>query len=1470
MKRFYIPLAAATLLLAGAIPPTISAETVTTYTVNRYSKNAYATRAKNVPPSDATSRSAALSKFTAYDANGNETTFARLYTIQYGNPGTIWYCSEDFYDANGKKNSGVWKSFSTGKANLTSIAADEEGNIVFVSGTSSMGTTQAHEFTILPAGATSMTGAKTVTLGSSCKLYETSYCGSSPSKENSGRTGGDGNDLSSGFGYRFDNICADGNLLTGTGYIHFALSGTNTIVRVIIKKGALDCAIKYTGITTGLSGISKFGENTRIHTAFGKEGDAPTNKYYTIQMGGTSSVVYQTRINNWGLYSSSCIQLADGQPQPMSWLQWGPDFETTANYWIIRSVFPNGISSWTVNQGGFNIQFANWTDRSDLDNPSNYAEITGINTDSWKPASTNLGWTGAWLDYVVTGTVDNNNSSETKRWNVTVATYQPGYNAKFFKFAVKQKTGDKITTPTLSVNAITNSTDAPGRRDAVLTWNIPSGYSGAQATIQFKPSGGSWTTIVSDYTKGATTYTHTDATKAGSYRIMLSLSGKIDSDYASASYKPVEGFAYQGMVPWYGNGATSYTGYGKVYLEWEPASYGEKPDRYDIYRDGKCIAEDVSVCCYIDQNVPDGSHSYQIMSVYYSDIESKTIRGYLYDTRHYAASTAKTVTTSFDQAVEQYVIEEVYNYPIDSDWNTTTLKSFTNYNVFRQGVMYPTPVKDPSSGKTTSTPNYWYIYNRESCSNTDGSKDREYLNGGLDGGYDDKATGRIIRFDANAGSKEAMISSATVMTILDSKLKGLTLDANAGVGIACDEQGNFFIRKKTTTSRWDFANHGADEIYIFSHYQANANSYRNDVLYLRGTLDISGKLGEDIENRTDYFWASGKTYSNTDGHLFLAEEYSGNMYVVDFPTEKDRDNYTVTKCNTLSTSNGAEPFAFNIDGRSDYLHGIRSVGYYHVPSTLGGKDADLFTTASRVNNAGGITKLITNSKSTDASLKNTRQIFLVTPQCPYSKNVGNFIISVACHDNGSGGITPYIGKDEDLSVAKFEHDYLMPVVSFEQDVDATGDAYDANGNWYYIEEDTEAADGTSFYLYQYVPGVRFAKYHIHSSLELPGCEITYTPRIKYTPSSGTGSWTTTKSDGKDIQSIDGAVGWYPITTACQSADAAYWIYYYRLDYIDATTNNVIDTWYVTSGGDSHHNLSDLSISSSDTYPPKDNSGNSKLLTSKQGCWVDHNLDERNIMVRIQPVFRAAAPKTTLVYGPYTYATGSIDYEAQPVADQNVKIYKQWHDGKTDKNDNKDFWIYRVDVDFNSPAKNYSNSANVEPRSWYTVYYRTSDSDSWKVLPYQRYSNASLQSSSNARLRSTDEFVNNIDGQFDFDKQKAKAVADASGTSVVYAYVVADGIAYPTSTDPSTWQYKVDATYAGNAETTYFNTSITKVRSALATASSPSTTGVENLDTDIQVGATRYYTLQGIAVKNPQRGQILLEVHGDGSAHMIRY
>lgn len=1190
----------------------------------------------------------------------------KIYTLAHANPGTMYYT-----DLSSKS----FKSFSTGVNNNSAVGTDDYGNIVFASGIPLGSSMQS--FTVLPAGATSTSGQKTVT--------------------HSAKLGAD------------DFIGAAGNLLSvGGGYVYFVAQNSSNLTRLPIT-------YKTSKLATGTVETYTLGEAYGRRTVYAKPnrndaaevsiyagGSADGNKIYTLDL--TNKTASNLKTLSYNRLMATTVGTGDKK------------------FIVYGNCSGTG---WKITKAGFIVE--------SFDNANVKQEVTIYSGAEYQPQGTST--SGIWLDAMFDET----------EGNILVYAYLSGKAAYCYKVPVTKVVTEPAAPTDLTVTYEVNKTDQPGRVDAVFTWtNSPD----ATTHILQRKSGDNWVNAAT-LNDGVNTYTIVDATVMRTYRVVAKNNGYTSQPSNEVVCDPP--FAVY-MPTWLGNPRT-FPGYAKVQLRWRYNGYGHSPSHYEVWRDGVRICAREQTSNYVDLFVPEGEHTYQLCAIYVNaDGTLRTERGW---------SEERTVhVAALDTSKDLYGIDEIYNYRIDKDddgvfefstapYEATTM--FTDQELYRQGAYYK---------------GYWFVAQRED--------NITYDNNGTQIRGTGKKSG-IIRFDANAGSIENMSRSATRVYESD--------EICSNIGIAVDDAGTFFIRARTegSTSVWD--------------YSAKMTKGRFLVFddALKGVaktveVDFGNQLGT---NRCDYYAMRGDVLGAEGGYLYMAETNTHNMYRCHFINGKlekvDKFDHSGQEYSYAAVN--AENYCYPLDGRDDVVHQLRSTGYFHVDLATD-KGEMMLDAYTRTSNAGG------------TSIWYDKMLFIITPESPHSKNVGNFYVMVAETEDGFG---MHSEKPEDALVTA---EHLMPVLTYQQPDLAQFEAPEsnANGNWYkcvpVAETDAEWADGKrGFFLYQYVPGMRFAKYRIYPLTTLPTSEMEFDVELRYDKDAD--------NNNIDIKAIDGVATWKTIQGWDQDPQNPSFraIHRYMVEFTDRG-GNVFETRYFDPAGTECASLA---------MRPEDHGYIQPTFEPTMQAHVKA-VDEANVTARISVYFRNRSTGIIFNSAP-SWATNRATYHSEPATNPSVKVFKGTN---IFEEDGQQCLRYRMDIDFQAPV--FDSNVRAEPVSYYQVEVLKPGSTEWQVLPDLCFTTPQPQP-----FGSTD--VDRIQGTYNFanDRKPYNSVDEGATEAVVSSFVTvpADKV---EEMSPADWRYRIAARYAADEEVPRENfNSIARNEYVEATAAYQGTTGIEGID-----------------------------------------
>lgn len=779
---------------------------------------------------------------------------------------------------------------------------------------------------------------------------------------------------------------------------------------------------------------------------------------------------------------------------------------------------------------------------------------------------------------------------------------------------------------------------------------------------------------------------------------------------------------YQGA-----EGVKHYEGYQKVQLFWNYDGYGNQPTSYDVYRDGVKISENsLQLFNFVDYNASPGrEHTYYVMANY----DGMTING---NPVEGGKSAEKTVlVTKRDEAKPLYQFEEIYNYEIGiGDGKVNPQSGFENLmdrNYYRQGEYYR---------------GNWYVAQR---------KEKE----------EDATSSGVIRFSAN---DPALNATENILT-LGTKYKELS-SPDHNVGIAIDDAGNIFLRYGSY-----FGNYGDGSFaqgiilkagddnndgYVDWHSNptatdANGNSYTHYVVDF-SSLTFTDNLGQTWNgiDRCDYYSMSGDVFSEEGAILYVAPSLKQTVYRIKLKSgdavQDANGNYvgvvTATAIDAFTISgnssvtgdpfrHGEENYAFGVDGRDDYIFNLRSNGYFNLGKTQDdpeGKQVAIYEARSRINNAGGCT------------LQFNGELFIITPMNQYSQNTGNFYVGIGTRETVSeeNGRVVYEGP-EGADLAN-----VVPVATMVQDDMSDAKYNNANGVWLYAElgrmDGTELwpmktitlatdAEGNAtetvtiteeniqqyaecMYIYQYVPGVRFAKYRITASNTFPTPEVSINVFPIYKDANGNELHRDTESgavpeDAIELDRFDAVVS-FPLIQGygTAGADNAYEIEKYQLTLFDKYGNVV----YPAEGEDADgevdgvinlpHNdrattysvlYKDLDRSEANSYIAqvvtifKGASGNNVGKTHQSAPAI---AEDDNTYVPMAPAGQA------VVYRSLQWSDWDADYTGEPSFDA---------EGNPVLPDKADaYWdVYKVSMNIQVP--DFTQTGKKEPVSYYTIH-----------------------------------------------------------------------------------------------------------------------------------------------------------------------
>ena len=930
-------------------------------------------------------------------------------------------------------------------------------------------------------------------------------------------------------------------------------------------------------------------------------------------------------------------------------------------------------------------------------------------------------------------------------------TYIPSIGFARFVINATRKNDNPITMVTATLHK------HDGHQDAEITWDVDNitnhastqykvyyrlnpyiyGEDGTNKQIDFDNWSG-WRELGTT-DAGATTYTHSDVKylnhgtefykRTYQYKVVPAdgneyvnneTLGSVTPEWISAS---PTWLTYQGA-----EGVKHYEGYQKVQLFWEYDGYGNQPTSYDVYRDGVKISEmSLQMFNFVDYNVSPGrEHTYYVMANYDGmTIDGEPIEG--------GKSSEKTVlVTKRDEAKPLYQLDVIYNYEIGTGVGKVNLETPDNFLVrddYRQGAYYR---------------GNWYIAQQKDGAGTSSG---------------------VIRFSANDPALNA------TENILTPGTKYIELSSpKHNVGIATDDAGNIFLRYGSY-----FGNYGAGSFAQGIILKAGRNadgsiSWHSDPTDKNGnthyvvdfsSLSFTDNLGQTWNgiDRCDYYSMSGDVFSEEGAILYVAPSKKQTVYRIKLKsgdnvkdangndigvvTADKIDAFTISGSSSVTGDpfiSGEENYAFGVDGRNDYIFNLRSNGYFNLVKTLddpAGKQVAIYESRSRINNAGGCT------------LQFNGELFIVTPMNQYSQNTGNFYVGIGTREAVSeeNGKVVYEGPDgADLA-------NVVPIATMVQDVMSDASYANANGVWMFAElgrmDGTELWPGKTItlatdaegnatetvmiteeniqqyaecmFIYQYVPGIRFAKYRITASNTFPTPEVT----VKVFP---------VYKDANGVESSRDAEGAVP-------KDAI------ELDRFDAVVSFPLIQDYGTAGADNAYEIEKYQLTLSDkygnvVYPAEGEDADGEVdgvinlphndrATTYSVLYKDLDRSEANSYIaQVVTIFKGMSGTNVGKTHQSAPALAEDDNTYVPMAPNGKAVaYRslEWGDWDADKDgkpsfdaegnpvlpDNADaYWdVYQVAMNIQEP--DFTGTGREEPVSYYTIHVaKTTDGETW--------------------------------------------------------------------------------------------------------------------------------------------------------------
>lgn len=1037
-----------------------------------------------------------------------------------------------------------------------------------------------------------------------------------------------------------------------------------------------------------------------------------------------------------------------------------------------------------------------------------------------------------------------------------------------------------ITYETYSGEIVINETDAPNRQDAVLNWsqfNHPcSGYK-VEYNTNYTNASGAQTT---DYVTLHENITATTATLKDIYWVLSSKKRyartynfritPLKSDGTAVGHPITMSLTPKFLaIPasWSNPALIDYPGYQKCQLFWKMASYGPTSEAYyNVYRDGVKINEAPIVGYnYLDTEIKAGKHSYYIETMYLDQSATAT------------NSPQQVSIAKRDPRKTTYSIEEIYNYRIGTGagqvWSTNSIFSNLLHNKgvrYKQGVYYK---------------GNWYI--------------AQQVDGNATGVAGESAYGGVVRFSAD--KNKILTDEANRLFGYDVKATQSATGGTGGmgfsVGIASDEGGNLFVRRSGITSDWT-ATTTARQSFVFElgcgwvYLRNSDGSYNTTPIFVDLSAckihDIRGSNANNLYyGRVDYYCMRGDLTSiGGVAYLYVSSHLSKRSNVIKLTrtsstaitaTLVDKVDLTLTHSDTGEEfKTGDENYAFpvkylvkNSDGtfteqyRGDYIHNLRGNVYANITPTNNPNDATdkqsvIYDTRSRINNAGGCT------------IGWNGEIFLITPQCTYSQNTGNFFVAMgdrSQYDASGNIVTDANGDAKMLDNYYADLSKPIPVAQKTQDELTDGSYADNNGNWIYAvhgkienEEEigltagfTDPGEANCVYIYQYIPGVRFAKYRLLPNNYFPPTPVDLVIDNIYA--------STEYNPTMDLIRYDGTAKFGIALNSDETSttgNVTYDIESYTYTLQDANGN---DVWTFIIKPDGTYTYTHKQKQSDGSYKEITNQANETSVTFVNEPYTSYIADnEENaseykthdayFVVKVADLYRNTTYNSSVTVNYVNKDNVNDKHNSETYVDDATKDYtpiapsveatvahktmisvNDWDgdgivndldntNGIEDPDDNTD--QYRVELNVDAPN-------TTEPVSYYKITATSPDGTVHEIKNFTLMVDGVPETDTNGNKVVRDY----IPGDYNFDDNEGKAASDSPGESTLVWYHDVLHNTYSEGQTPNEWIYTITAVYGND------NPKITQSADGADAIPTNINTGIEVVYGDVEENLRAY-------------------------------
>ncbi len=804
----------------------------------------------------------------------------------------------------------------------------------------------------------------------------------------------------------------------------------------------------------------------------------------------------------------------------------------------------------------------------------------------------------------------------------------------------------------------------------------------------------------------------------------------------------------------------TYKGRRTVALTWEMSSTTNLK-YYEVYRDGIKILSNYEGSSYIDAELPDGNYSY-VVKAYYDEGGETVVK----------SSLPGEASITYSPDVTDYILDCIYDYPImtQDEWtaagspadavvakgwfaNAKTRVGFYGApgDVYRQAQFY--------NGK-------WYI--AQLTARTELVDGTNYIPNSYVGG-DEAGTGANKEYKDGKWKGHIYSIGADEATIKTIGNAGDVVNGTYGLenqSIAVDGTGKF----------WHRVTNGGP--------LNSTNLYYRPIKYLKGNIELTYG-GHDFyyyeqqgiaANGTQYYrthYLAAGNYDNGNPYVLLSMNLSADVYRVDLNAAGTAmskitkfvapyEGMTNPKTGeALHPKGSTENYSFPVPGRNGaFIQTVRSIGTWYVDPS--GHYSLMYDATADITQSGGVAFTYNN------------EFFVLHPSTVRSNNPGYFRIDVAECGEGETAANVVPSKNN-----------LIPCVGNKLEEVSQFVAGNSNCSWYGTEF-SEADD--CIYIYQYVPGIRFAKYRLYKRDAYPDVPVNINITTGYDD----------ETNLSDITRFDCKITWNRPSKKPTDQDHSFGlpgadivVNHYEVALKDQS-GTVLNTWKV-------NDVADVS--------------NVFTIDYNQNADGEFFINADMYTAEIVPIYKRVN-NGTLIRGGMNYEVDQNDY---PAAIGEARAYIYSGDGAA-------AGTYRVDLDFDRATAANSN----EPVSYFLVEYSTDGGATFNTLnkfnllkqgeDYHYYPvevpNGQIpegQVPGNYKFGGSDTYKFGIDTP----SEKGYALREKANPATDHKCV----LYYYTDDNPSGYKYRITAVYAST------NARIRKTASTNAENFTGGTTGI---------------------------------------------